>query len=142
MSCPTSIVPGLDASSKAIKGADPALEAKIGQEISHRDKQRDVGVLSYSERDALVHKSIRGGYKNLAHLESKVRNMPLSHYDTTSTRKGDAVTDSLIWRLREEEASGKITPEDRKRALNEEIESNQRVWDKFSKRDFGLMGYG
>jgi len=67
-------------------------------------------------------------YSNYSDLESKVRNMPLAYGDAAETRKGDAVTEKLIRRLRQQEQAGVITSGERWNALMLEIESNNKAY--------------
>jgi hypothetical protein len=85
-----------------------------------------------------------GRYENFSSLESRVRNMPRSYDDWAGaeTRKGDAATEKLIRRLREQEAAGLITPRERHIALLNEIEKNRKAWESFRNRPKGIMGYG
>jgi len=85
-----------------------------------------------------------GRYENFSSLESRVRNMPRSYDDWAGaeTRKGDAVTEKLIRRLREQEAAGVISSGERYQVLLNEIEKNRNAWESFLKRPKGMMGYG
>tara|TARA_R110002051_G_scaffold85363_2_gene150580 strand:- start:383 stop:988 length:606 start_codon:yes stop_codon:yes gene_type:complete len=85
-----------------------------------------------------------GRYENFSALESRVRNMPRSYDDWagSETRKGDAITEKLIRRLREQESAGVINSGERYQVLLNEIEKNKKAWESFLNRPKGMMGYG
>jgi len=104
MACGTQVVPGYNEFNEKMEqhgGKDPALEAKLNQLIA----------------------------KQFAKKESQVRNMPVAYGDSVATRKGDAVTEKMLRRLREQQKAGVISSSERKNKLNEEIEKNKRAFE-------------
>ncbi len=113
MACGTNIVPGYNEFNEKVKEVanDPALDMKINQLIS----------------------------RQFAKQESQVRNMPIAYGDSIATRKGDAVTEKMLRRLREQQKSGVISASERRDKLNEEIEKNRRAFEMskdFSRKSF------
>jgi len=77
--------------------------------------------------------------RQFAKQESQVRNMPIAYGDSIATRKGDAVTEKMLRRLREQQKSGVISASERRDKLNEEIEKNRRAFEMskdFSRKSF------
>ena len=98
-------------------------------------KYRPIGKQTIASVKLIKAKKIKGKrnphgkYTDYSDLESKIRNMPIAYGDAVETRKGDAVTEKLIRRLREQEAAGVITPGERWNTLMLEIESNNKAWE-------------
>ena len=156
MACGTQVVPGykeFNAKMEQHGGKDPALETKINAMLENRSAQVSAGVITEAERKMALERdidSIAPGRKikdkphNFSGLESRVRNMPVGYDDSAgqATRKGDAVTEKLIKKLRKQEMMGIISVGDRQRALFEEIRKNEEAFKSFLSRTKGIMGYG
>tara|TARA_R110000737_G_scaffold286099_1_gene292631 strand:+ start:49 stop:516 length:468 start_codon:yes stop_codon:yes gene_type:complete len=155
MGCGTNIIPGFSEYDKQYKKdvRDPALEMKINSLFENRSSQVNAGVITKDESKMLLerdinaiapNRKIKDKPHNFSGLESEVRNMPVGYDDSAgqATRKGDAVTEKLIKKLRQQEMMGIISVGDRQRALFKEIRKNEESFKNFLAKPKGIMGYG